>query len=95
MQAPDAQCTDQGFYHLPTTTKAVALCLPSFTLATAAALTEGKSAGSANSEGLQWVCRCSYGLARYSPQLPDLLCKTYACISVCVCMPHCCACLQL
>ena len=54
MQAPDAQRNDQGFYQLPTTTKAVALCLPNFTLATAAAPPAG---GGVAAGGLQWVCR--------------------------------------
>ena len=59
MQGPDAQCNDQGFYQPPTTTKTVALCLPSFNLATAAASAgeEEGEAVSAPTEQLQWVCR--------------------------------------
>lgn len=54
MQAPDAQRNDQGFYQLPTTTKAVAVCLPNFTLATAAAPPAGQGVAAGE---LQWVCR--------------------------------------
>lgn len=58
MQAPGAQCNDQGFYQLPTTTKALVLSLPNFTLATAAAFSQQVAEGAAaQTEGLQWVCR--------------------------------------
>lgn len=55
VQAAHAQCNDLGFFPLPTTTKAAALSLSSFTLATSsstdAALHEPCGA-------LQWVFRC-------------------------------------
>jgi len=58
VQAPGAHCNDQGFFQLPTTTKALVLSLPNFTLATAAADSQTVAEGAAaQTEGLQWVCR--------------------------------------
>lgn len=58
VQVPGAQCNDQGFYQLPTTTKALVLSLPNFTLATAAACSQKAAEGAAaQTEGLHWVCR--------------------------------------
>ncbi len=73
VQAPGAQCNDQGFYQLPTTTKALVLSLPNFTLATAAAFSQMVAEGTAaQAEGLQWVCR-----SRLQPRmLLDLSIKT-------------------
>ena len=57
VQEPHAQRNDQGFYQLPTTTKAVTVSLPSFTMATAA-VSAMATPGLASDPGqLQWVCR--------------------------------------
>lgn len=58
VQAPGVQCNDQGFFQLPTTTKALVLSLPNFTLATAAAVSQtAAERAAAQTAGLQWVCR--------------------------------------
>ena len=54
MQAAHAQCNDLGFLPLPTTTKAAALSLSSFTLAT---LAPPDAAVNGDYGSLQWVCR--------------------------------------
>ncbi|DBA79124.1 TPA: Protein argonaute-3, variant 2 [Trebouxia sp. C0004] len=57
-EAPGAQCNGQGFYQLPTTTKALVLSVPNCTLATAAAFSQKVAEGAAaQAEGLQCVCR--------------------------------------
>ena len=78
VQAPGAQCNDQGFFQLPTTTKALVLSLPNFTLATAAAVSQTVAEGAAaRTEGLQWVCR-----SRLQPcMLLDLSTKALSALS--------------
>lgn len=54
VQGPHAQCNNLGFFPVPTTTKAAAVSLSSFTLATTPA------AGTPSDwapEGLHWFCR--------------------------------------
>ncbi len=83
VQAPGAQCNDQGFFQLPTT-KALVLSLPNFTLATAAAFSQKVAEGAAaQTEGLQWVCR-----SRLQPRmLLDLPTKALSALSFgCKCM---------
>lgn len=75
MQAPDAQRNDQGFYQLPTTIKAVDLCLPNFTLATAAPPTAGEGVAAGE---LQWVCRLTMQTCILLNQLISILFATLA-----------------
>lgn len=57
VQEPHAQRNDQGFYQLPTTTKAVTLSLSSFTLATAAVSAMATPGLDSDPGQLQWVCQ--------------------------------------